>query len=223
MSEVKRDRPHFELARIYQDGSQEIEQIELYNLENVLQKGSNLKMVRRGFLGLSALSTTALLAACQGGQPSTSQNSPPTAPTATPSPSPTPPPVPPFRGQAPDQGLDVYSGPDLAAYSLLFTLPGGTQFTMFARNATADWVEIRTDDQDGNRQGWSQLSLIVTNADSSSVSSLPVPNDIPPPPEPTVAPTVEPTTVPGGSCDPNQDPNCQCTCNQICICIPVGG
>jgi hypothetical protein len=225
MNEMKRNIPHFELARIYQDGSQETERIELCNLENVLNKGSNLTMPRRGFLGLAALSTGALVVACSASTAAPTPTPPPTdTPTPTPTPpptdTPTPTPTPPPTGQANGE-LDVRVGPG-DEYDVSFTLSDGTQFTLSARDSTSSWVEISTSDE---QTGWVPVSQITIDP-SVSIDSLQVSSDYPPPPQPTEAPTVEPTTIPGGggggSCDPNQDPNCLCTCNEICTCIPVG-
>lgn len=216
MSESKRTRPHFELARIYQDGGQEVEQIELCNLDNVLKKGSNLKMARRGFIGLSALSTSALLAACGG-------------PTFTSKPTPTPTPTSPSyqlpAGQAPSQGLDVRNGPG-SNYDLLFALPGGTQFTIMARDATSSWFEIFTLD---GQKGWVLVSLVILEDPSFPVSSLPVSSEIEP--TPTSVPSPTPTSVPSPTPLPVPSPTPPsggggggyCTCNEICVCIPIGG
>ena len=202
MSQMKHNAPHFELARIYQDGSQEIEQIELYDLENVLKKGTNLKMARRGFIGLSVLSTSALLAACGVSAAATPKPSP--TPTPTDTPTPTPPPT----GQASSGSgeLDVRVGPGYD-YDLSFMLPDGTQFTISARDSTSTWVEISMSD---GRKGWVLVSQITIES-PVGIDSLPVSSDI----QPTPVPTVVPTYGGGGGS--------YCTCNEICTCIPVGG
>jgi hypothetical protein len=170
MSEMKRNRPHFEVARIYQDGSQEIERIELCNLENVLNKGSNLKMARRGFIGLATLSTGVLVVAC-----GTSTAAP------TPPPTDTPIPTPPPTGRAPGPGtLDVRVGPGFE-YDVSFTLSKGTQFTLSARDSTSSWVEISTSNE---QTGWVSVPQIKIDA-SVSIDSLPISSDYPPQPQPT--------------------------------------
>lgn len=77
-------KPRFELQHVREDGSKEIE---LCDLKEFLRHGAGgLKMGRRGFLGLSAFSSAALLAACQAAALSptpTAQATATVAPTAT--------------------------------------------------------------------------------------------------------------------------------------------
>jgi uncharacterized protein YgiM (DUF1202 family) len=176
---MKHNEPHFELAHIYQDGNQETERIELYHIEDVIHKGSHLKMARRGFVGLAALSTGALLAACGA---ATSTSSPPSTPTPTNTPIPTPTntpaptPSPIVTGQASYSSspeLEVHLGPG-DEYDVSFTLPNGTSFTITARDSSSNWADISTDD---GRLGWAPVSDITITS-SLSLDSLPVPGGV---------------------------------------------
>lgn len=61
---MKHSKPHFQLARVQNDGTREEEEIAFYQLAAQLNAGQDLKLTRRGLLTLSALSGAALLAAC---------------------------------------------------------------------------------------------------------------------------------------------------------------
>jgi len=87
---TKHQRPGFELKRVFDNGNQDVR---LLSLNEILHQDINeIKVTRRGFLGLSAFSTAILLAACspQSSKPTTSASHTPTSsPTHTPTSSPT--------------------------------------------------------------------------------------------------------------------------------------
>lgn len=245
---MQQHKPHYELRRIYTDGSQTTESIELYKLIEVIKQGRSLKAARRGFLGLSALSVGALAAACQAlitvtpTAPSaimTPQKSAPATPTVTasptettaatltptasptsaPLPTSTPTPTPRPIGQARSQGLNLRVGPGLN-YGVILTFRSGVQFTLLARHAILEWIEVRAG---SGEIGWVYAPLVILEP-GFDLFSLPIEETIPPtpvppptapstsPPPPTVAPTAPLPPASGGPI---------CECNQICVCIPV--
>jgi len=199
MSESPRRPPHFELARVYQDGSQQTERIELGNLDELVKKGGSLKMGRRGFIGLSAISTAALLAAC-------GMDSAPPSPNA-------------MTGAS---GAFALNGPD-ESNGQLFYVPRNTPVAMIARNTVTTWLKIEVAD---GGIGWSRMEDIIPNK-GVSVASLPVSEDIINQPTPTPTPDNGGDNggnggSGGGSGGGYGGGGGYCSCNEICICIPVG-
>lgn len=229
------NQPHFELRRIYADGQQESETIELYKLVDVVRQGHTLKTARRGFLGVSVLSVGALLAACEVKPPlitpaarprsatSSAADTPAPTPTSssTATPSPTLTPLPRPIGQVKPPGLNLRQGPGTEYPVILGFRPGDT-FRLIARHATLAWVEVRTD---ADQTGWVYAPLLILEP-GFDINSLPINEEIPPTPVPPAAtatppPTPPPTSPPPAPPPPSSPGGVICTCNQVCICIPV--
>jgi hypothetical protein len=213
MSGERKGRPSFELARVYEDGRREVEAIELRNVGGIFTKGARVAMGRRGFLGLSALSTGALLAACDVTQATTTQPAP--APPSTPTATPAPP-----MGNAPPQGTKVYAGPNFR-YKVTYKLPGAARFAVLGRDDGGEWLFIDYTTPSTHHVGW-VFAISVSLDPGSSITALPVI----PVANPLLTPTPYPTPLPA---PPTPTPVISyggggyCTCNEICVCIPVAG
>jgi hypothetical protein len=115
-------------------------------------------------------------------------------------PTPSPTPAPPVATVPPGGDLPVYDGPDFS-FSVRFVLSGGVQVKLTGRDQALDWVDIVAPD---GRTGWA-YTLNLDIAVGFDVGSLPVPANIPTPPNN------------GGSGGGGGI----CTCDQICTCILV--
>lgn len=219
MSGERKGRPSFELARVYEDGRREVEAIELRNVGGIFTKGARVAMGRRGFLGISALSTGALLAACDIARATTTtQPTPAPPPTVTPRPTPLPP-LP--MGIATGGGALVYSG---AYYSapVTFKLPAKTRFPVLARDSTGGWLFMHYNYRGKEHDGWVKSAVVALDppmppwnlpiANAWDVASTPGPT---PTPRPTPVPTATPDYGGGGG------GGGYCSCNEVCVCIPV--
>lgn len=184
MSESSIKRPHFELARVSEGGDAEVSRIELRQIGKTIGDGTQLTMARRGFIGLSALSAGALLAACS--VVTASKTKKPSKATATA----TTPAI--ITGYAPPLGVSLYTAPYTGA-PVAASLNPGTKFQVVARDTTSVWVEIIVVD---GRTGW-VISTSVEFDVEFSIGSLPISNDVEPSPSPTPAPPT--ATVPPNS------------------------
>jgi uncharacterized protein YraI len=93
-------------------------------------------------------------------------------------------------------GLNVRANPS-TQFPVLSVLPNGAQVNLLARSPYSPWVKVT--DENGNELGWVALVALDTRA---NVNSLPVDNDVPPPPAP-----IQPTVSPGGFGNAFPDPS----------------